>query len=257
MKRVGKRASKHKRKSKTAGEGVASMDVSHSSIGVLTRAKSLALQKSSSSLPTFPPPSPPSPQQQQQLVDGGGPFLQLRNRRLQKKPSIVVIRSGKRRKLRKKAACVECPNPNSKKLDSPVGSLRGGSGGDGSRSGSFAESVVCAKEKEMLVDEKEANKDLGVDSSPEENIFELEGRERTTRESTPCSVMRNPETVRIQSEESLPVPGGRNLPTTHEMDEFFSGAEEEQQRQFIEKYNFDPVNEKPLPGRYKWKRVDH
>ena len=82
------------------------------------------------------------------------------------------------------------------------------------------------------------------------------------------------------------------------MDEFFAGAEVEQQKQFIDKYvthisfplswqfwsfeellivtvlpkgsfdinsweflnicryNFDPVNDKPLPGRYEWEKVD-
>lgn len=40
------------------------------------------------------------------------------------------------------------------------------------------------------------------------------------------------------------------------MDEFFAGAEEEQQKQFIDKYNFDPVNDKPLPGRYEWEKLD-
>lgn len=41
------------------------------------------------------------------------------------------------------------------------------------------------------------------------------------------------------------------------MDRFFSGAEEEQQKQFIDKYNFDPVNEQPLPGRFEWEKVDN
>lgn len=74
---------------------------------------------------------------------------------------------------------------------------------------------------------------------------------RTTRESTPCSLMRKPETVTSpgsspklnnvvsddsnEREESLSGSRG-HLPTTPEMDEFFSGAEEEQQKQFIDKY---------------------
>lgn len=40
------------------------------------------------------------------------------------------------------------------------------------------------------------------------------------------------------------------------MDEFFAGAEEEQQKIFIEKYNFDPVTDKPLPGRFEWRKLD-
>lgn len=141
---------------------------------------------------------------------------------------------------------------------------------------------------------------------------------RTTRESTPCSFIRKPEIITTpgsstklnicisesdQREESL-MGSHRHLPTTPEMDEFFSGAEEEQQKQFIEKYefprlicsvlqlltllvmsfqfdlfcsavsklfwfrvsngfcqlffryNFDPVNEQPLPGRFEWTKVD-
>ncbi|XP_010523163.2 PREDICTED: cyclin-dependent kinase inhibitor 4-like [Tarenaya hassleriana] len=214
------------RKSKTADEAVALMDVSHSSL-----AAAAAAACGREKLP------------------------------------IVVIRPAKRRKQRERATCVESPNPNSQKLDSPSGSLRG-SGGDGSRSGSVAESVVCAKEKEILVGEKDANKDLRVETSSGENFSGLEGRERTRRESTPCSLIRDSETVKIPGssmrltrgvmetssprEESL---SGHILPSTHEMDEFFSGAEEEQQRRFIEKYNFDPVNEKPLPGRYEWKKA--
>lgn len=94
-----------------------------------------------------------------------------------------------------------------------------------------------------------------------------------------------------EREESLSGSRG-HLPTTPEMDEFFSGAEEEQQKIFIDKYellscvvtkpfwlwvsqfwsalfcrvpklffflfryNFDPVNEQPLPGRFEWKKVD-
>ncbi|KAK4407336.1 Cyclin-dependent kinase inhibitor 3 [Sesamum angolense] len=43
----------------------------------------------------------------------------------------------------------------------------------------------------------------------------------------------------------------RSIPTAHEMEEFFTRAEQPQQRHFIEKYNFDIVNDLPLPGRYE------
>ncbi|MCI22573.1 cyclin-dependent kinase inhibitor 3-like [Trifolium medium] len=36
------------------------------------------------------------------------------------------------------------------------------------------------------------------------------------------------------------------------MDEFFALAEKQQQAIFMEKYNFDVVNDVPLPGRYEW-----
>lgn len=49
----------------------------------------------------------------------------------------------------------------------------------------------------------------------------------------------------------------RNTPTTNEVDEFFALAEKQQQALFMEKYNFDVVNDVPLPGRYEWVPVLH
>ncbi|EFH55667.1 predicted protein [Arabidopsis lyrata subsp. lyrata] len=275
---------KYIRKSKIDGGGgessIALMDVvspssSSSSLGVLTRAKSLALQQqqqqqrrllqkpSSSSLPpTSPSPNPPSKQKnkKKQQMNDCGSYIQLRSRRLQKKPPIVVIRSTKRRK----ETCGRNPNPSSN-LDS----IRGSICADGSRSDSVSETLVFGKDKELVCE-------INKDPSFGQNFFELEEDEptqsfnRTTRESTPCSLIRRPEIITTpgsstklnicvsesnQREESLSR-SHRRLPTTPEMDEFFSGAEEEQQKHFIEKYNFDPVNEQPLPGRFEWTKVD-
>ncbi|KAF8105213.1 hypothetical protein N665_0161s0013 [Sinapis alba] len=223
------------------------MDVSPSSLGVLTRAKSLALQR------RLQKPSPKPPSKQKITDSSGGSYLQLRSRRLQKKPPIVVIRSTKRRKQQRRKESRN-PNPNPQILDS----IRGSVGDGSSRSDSVAESVVFGKEKDL---------NGGINK-------ELDGSEsfnRTTRESTPCSLIRKQESITTpgsstklsngisdnsnQREESLSG-SHRHLPSTPEMDEFFSGAEEEQQREFIEKYNFDPVNEQPLPGRFEWKKVD-
>ncbi|CAF1866261.1 BnaC04g43290D [Brassica napus] len=243
MKSVGKMG-KYIKKSKLDGESLPLMDVSPSPLGVLTRAKSLALQRRLQK----PSPSSSSPSKQKTTTDcvggGGGSYLQLRSRRLQKKPPIVVIRR------RKKQRRVRNPSPQN------VDSGRGSGGGDGSRSDSVGESGVCGKAK---------------DFNGEINVDELQGSEsfnRTTRESTPCSLMRKPESPGSSTklnngvsdnsnerEESLSGSRG-HLPTTPEMDEFFSGAEEEQQKIFIDKYNFDPVNEQPLPGRFEWKKVD-
>ncbi|CAK7328467.1 unnamed protein product [Dovyalis caffra] len=90
----------------------------------------------------------------------------------------------------------------------------------------------------------------------------------STRESTPCNLTRGAEETRTPSSTTKPAnptEGSRRLhnsmrrhiPTAREMDEFFGPAEEEQLKQFTEKYNFDPVSEKPLPGRYKWEKLDH
>ncbi|KAJ0261989.1 Cyclin-dependent kinase inhibitor 4 [Hirschfeldia incana] len=250
-----------KKKNKLDGEEtIALMDVSPSTLGVLTRAKSLALQRRLQN----PPSSPNPPSSKQKITDssGGSSYLQLRSRRLQKKPPIVVIRSTKRRKqqqLRREEG--RNPNPNPPNLDSSVrGSVGDGSIGDGSRSDSVAESVVFGKEKDF---------NGGINR-------ELDGSESvnrtTSRESTPCSLIRKQKSTTSPGSSTKLLSNGfsdnsngreegfseshRHLPTTPEMDQFFSGAEEEQQKQFIEKYNFDPVNEQPLPGRFEWKKVD-
>lgn len=49
----------------------------------------------------------------------------------------------------------------------------------------------------------------------------------------------------------------RNIPSAHEIEEFFTFAEQQQQRLFMDKYNFDVANDLPLSGRYEWIRVNH
>ncbi|KAF8081768.1 hypothetical protein N665_0868s0022 [Sinapis alba] len=46
----------------------------------------------------------------------------------------------------------------------------------------------------------------------------------------------------------------KKSPTPGEIEEFLSELENKDQKRFIEKYNFDIVNDKPLQGRYKWDR---
>ena len=92
---------KYIKKKKLDGEALSLIDVSPSPLGVLTRAKSLALQRRLQKPPSSPSPNPP-PSKQKITDCSGGSYLQLRSRRLQKKPPpIVVIRSSKRRKQRR------------------------------------------------------------------------------------------------------------------------------------------------------------
>ncbi|GFZ10673.1 cyclin-dependent kinase inhibitor family protein [Actinidia rufa] len=215
---------KYMRKAKTAAE-LALMEVAQSSLGVRTRARTLALQR----LQKLP---------QSAVSGGGGSYLQLRSRRLEK-PQILVTSDSKKQKQIAKRICVRNPNPN----------LRLG-----------------AKEE---ANQENENADLsgGVEASFGENVAEFEGRERSARESTPCSLIRDPESIRTPGSTTRPTCSTevtrrvqnsmpRHIPTAHEMDDFFASAEEQQQRQFIDKYNFDPVNDKPLPGRYEWVKLD-
>ncbi|KAH7573053.1 hypothetical protein JRO89_XS03G0058200 [Xanthoceras sorbifolium] len=245
---------KYMRKTKTAAE-VAVMDVSQSSLGVRTRAKTLALRKSSSSASPVP---------------GGASYLQLRSRRLVKPPLLLNYSSRR-------------PKHNSNA--SSRNRVRGSPTDSGSR-GSGRKSEID-KEEEIEVEEHNSKDgDLVVEASFGENVLDTEPREsgsgilmpillmkclqvsdcRSTRESTPCSLIRDPDAIRTPGSTTRPTSsienrGGQNstqrpIPTATEMDEFFAGAEEDQQKLFVEKYNYDPVNDKPLPGRYEWEKVD-
>ena len=148
---------KYIRKAKTTGE-LAVMEVSQSSLGVRTRARTLALQKSPA-----PPPSPSQPA-------ASGSYLQLRSRRLEK-PPVALSTQDSGTKRHKQAAS----NPRA------GSSLRVGSHGRPKVVNQEADEV----EKEDDLQEKNEksgnnnNGDLGVEeASFGENVLEFEGRER-------------------------------------------------------------------------------
>ncbi|KAK2657447.1 hypothetical protein Ddye_010499 [Dipteronia dyeriana] len=45
------------------------------------------------------------------------------------------------------------------------------------------------------------------------------------------------------------------MPTDDEIEQFFVKAENQLQKEFAEKYNFDTVKEEPMEGRYEWIRL--
>ncbi|KAK7292959.1 hypothetical protein RJT34_15817 [Clitoria ternatea] len=193
---------KYMKKSKIGGDVAAViMEAAppRASLGVRTRAKTLALQNS-------PPPPPQNPD-----------YLQLRSRRLLKLPPPPPRNSSPHRFTK--------TTPSSEKL------------------GPF-----CAQ-------------DDNAECSFGENFLEVEARQdRSTRESTPCSLIRDSNAIhtpgsttrqrthKMIHEQYMQ----RNIPTAYEVEEFFAYAEKQQQTIFMDKYNFDIVNEVPLPGRYEW-----
>ncbi|KAB2067263.1 hypothetical protein ERO13_A09G204500v2 [Gossypium hirsutum] len=258
---------KYIRKAKTAG-GVAVMDVSQASLGVRTRAKTLALQRQKSLTSPATVASAPA--------SGDGSYLQLRSRRLEKPPLVVHHHDSKRHKQQqqqqqgcKKDNFGQNPNPNSNSRVR-VGSEKKKEGEVGSQ-----DIVQEDNGNDNIINYSNLNNDNnnesndfgGVEASFGENVLDIEARERGTRESTPCSLIRDPDSIRTPGSTTRPTRSAetnqrvqnstrRHIPTSHEMDEFFTLAEVDQQRQFIEKYNFDPVKDKPLPGRYQWEKVD-
>ncbi|XP_075097254.1 cyclin-dependent kinase inhibitor 5 isoform X1 [Nicotiana tabacum] len=285
---------KYMRKSKTTGE-VALLEVSHtqsSPLGVRTRAKTLALQRLQKSNSTGNGSG--------EGGGGGGSYLQLRSRRLEK-PN----QERKRQKYPLKDPNLPNPIKNNQSSRTSSTRLRQGHSWNSvsveDRLGEQKKEEINLQEIQNEIKDNSCGEG-GVEASFGENLLEFEGREsktellaeglsetaslpsegsvhlslsrphswkstRTTRESTPCSLIRDADNIQTPGSSTRPtnatednsrMPNStrRHIPTAREMNDFFGGPEEQQQRQFIEKYNFDPVNDKPLPGRYEWEKVD-
>ncbi|XP_010487841.1 PREDICTED: cyclin-dependent kinase inhibitor 6 [Camelina sativa] len=81
------------------------------------------------------------------------------------------------------------------------------------------------------------------------------------KEKSPVSEGLGETTTEMESEvkgERRKQPEVSKTPTAAEIEGFFSELEneaEDKKKRFIEKYNFDIVNDEPLQGRYKWDRL--
>ncbi|KAK8650779.1 hypothetical protein V6N13_140405 [Hibiscus sabdariffa] len=209
------------KKSKITGD-IAVMGVSHqSTMGSRTRAaKTLALQRLSKT--TQPSGSPAHGVGLNPDVSSFS-YLQLRSRRLEKSASPVSSKMKQRQQGK-------------------------GSGfGEGGKKNGGKETEGCFGNREIVV---------GVEiccGTTEEACFG-EHRDRSTRGSSPCSLMKDFETTAAPASTRRKGPE-RFIPAAQEIDEFFACAEQQQQWQFIEKYNFDIVNDLPLPGRYEWVKI--
>ncbi|KAL3531117.1 hypothetical protein ACH5RR_010439 [Cinchona calisaya] len=197
--------------------------------GVRTRAKTLALQRlQSSSAAAAAAPTVSH-------VSDSSCYLQLRSRRLQK-PSLLKPQSQQKPSSKKESLQPESqtkPNPSRSRA---TDSVHSGSAGSGPNNPSKN-------------DENRVAEDLGVEASFGENNLDFEPRERSTRESTPCSLIRDVD---------VPTPGSStrqttvnainrrtrsailgDIPSTTEIEEFFARAEQQQRQQFIENIAFE------------------
>ncbi|WZZ01476.1 hypothetical protein YC2023_073804 [Brassica napus] len=96
-----------------------------------------------------------------------------------------------------------------------------------------------------------------------ENSPDFESRQ-STRESTPCNFAEDLEIIVTPGSSTKSMRTATrdcirdrdsSVPSTSELEEFFAYAEQQQQRLFMDKYNFDIVNDVPLTGRYEWVQV--
>ena len=180
---------KYMRKAKATGE-VALMEVSQASLGVRTRAKTLALKRLQKSSPDSNSPTAKS-----STASSGGSYLQLRSRRLEKPPIVTPNQEAKKQKQVSKLGCVQNPNSkaNSNHPRQASSRLRVGPVASGSRGGSVSVSRERVNDKNGGQKAEEAkeivgfdeqvqginNGDLGIEeASFGENVLEFEVRER-------------------------------------------------------------------------------
>ncbi|KAL3517795.1 hypothetical protein ACH5RR_020384 [Cinchona calisaya] len=229
---------KYMRKAKISDE-LAVMEVSQSTVRT---AKILALQRlHSAAVPTS---------------SDSSCYLQLRSRRLEK-PSFLRPKSQQKPSSRKHTCQTQSrakPSPRSRVSESVnSGSITRLEKEEGCFDNQVAEEIEQAQDF-----------DLSVEASFGENNLDFE---RSTRESTPCSLIKDVDvttpgsSTRQRTVNAVNQTRSRssileNMPSAAEIEEFFARVEQQQQRQFIEKYNFDVVNDVPLPGRYEWVRAN-
>ncbi|CAL9207166.1 unnamed protein product [Musa hybrid cultivar] len=204
---------KYLRKAKVSSEA-AVMEVSHhSSLGVRTRARSLATATAQ---------------------DSSRAYLELRSRRLEKPLSPPPSCNPNKEAPKPNPSPKPEPRANSQK---PGPDPRVDFRSPGSVSASRCSAVAADTEVSFR-----------------ETIFESGARDSYDRETIPCSLIRDRDPTSRSTISAVTVK--QSSRTDHEMEEFFAAAEQLQQRIFLERYNFDPVTEHPLPGRYEWVKDD-
>ncbi|XP_010507472.1 PREDICTED: cyclin-dependent kinase inhibitor 6-like [Camelina sativa] len=143
-------------------------------------------------------------------------------------------------------------------------------GEDNDQSQSSSASIIissgCCFSKEISKNGSTFGTDLEFQA---DQISEMETKSSTLittsrnfrKEKSPVSEGLGETTTEMESEvkdERRKQPEVSKTPTAAEIEGFFSELEneaEDKKKRFIEKYNFDIVNDEPLQGRYKWDRL--
>ncbi|KAG0492001.1 hypothetical protein HPP92_005063 [Vanilla planifolia] len=243
------------RKAKTGGDFTV-MEVSpHTSFGVRTRAKTLALQRLQNTSPT---------------TEDSLSYLQLRSRRLEK----VLQPMDKPEACKEAVRSSPIPNPSSS-ASAGMGTVFGGA---------TAEPLVCptipnsvsvvllSSRNDGLLEEADpgppvTNPGFEVDVSFGENALDAEELNRNVRESTPICLIKDSNDVGTPGSSTKHFSStstnrttrslvSNNILTAQEIEDFFAESEQSQRILFTKKYNYDVVNDCPLPGRYEWIKLD-
>ncbi|CAA2967972.1 cyclin-dependent kinase inhibitor 7-like [Olea europaea subsp. europaea] len=123
----------------------------------------------------------------------------------------------------------------------------------------------CCSSNESGEEEKENSKFVDLELHEENEIgaefetrtYDLELEDcRESRVTTPTSEVEAEVESTARSWESnarrRSCSTMQKMPSENELEEFFATAEKDLHKQFIDKYNFDILEDKPLEGRYEW-----
>eukprot|EP01018_Ginkgo_biloba_P021418 Gb_00653 [translate_table: standard] len=280
---------KYMRKGKGVGE-VAVMEVSQGSLGVRTRARTLASQKDRKLAPSrsasikhpTTTTSTAATTRTPCVESMQTSYLELRSRKLEKISRCYHAQEGNNNNEKSESleessrlALSEPSDRSSRRVHSAVAHSRTNSATFSHAHSNAKPAKVARKQdeagpseafEEPASDEEAA---LEVEASFGENVMDHDSRERRARETTPSSLIRNVETLETPGSTTRPAQAssGRRrmqneaqtshfrVPTSSEIEEFFAGAEQQEQRRFAERYNYDPVSDLPLPGRFEWVRL--
>jgi len=115
----------------------------------------------------------------------------------------------------------------------------------------------------LLSEEEERSEFVDLQEGNAEVETSTYGCRRERRETTPSSELRAESddldsTARPTEANSScrSAAEKKQKPTQSEIEEFFADAEKDMQKRFMEKYNYDIVNDVPLEGRYEWVRLE-
>ncbi|RRT79666.1 hypothetical protein B296_00025013, partial [Ensete ventricosum] len=228
---------KYIRKAKVSGE-LAVMEVSHqSTLGVRTRARALAAAAAK---------------------DSSRGYLELRSRRLEKPlPPPSVCKPSKDTPRPNPNPNSE-PNPrvSSQKFSSSSIAYSGPLGSVSTRRCSVAAAETPADAEvsfgENILEADALDRWDFFESSPKSNLFDL--NHPFPFFHLDPEAIQTPGVFSLFCNESLYVVGLVRKPyftilgVSHDLILFFSW--------YVSRYNFDPVNDCPLPGRYEWVKVD-
>ncbi|CAN7011400.1 hypothetical protein IGI04_012068 [Brassica rapa subsp. trilocularis] len=161
----------------------------------------------------------------------------------------------KKKKLDDDFVFLAVPSPSVASSDD---SSRGGCSVTSAGEDDEKSSIICFSSESNEIVRKSPTVSVDLETHQISDDLSVSGRVSHRNEANLASEEALGETTEMESssaDDRKSSPEVSKSPTPGEIDEFLSELENKDQKRFMDKYNFDVVNDKPLQGRYKWDRV--